>query len=152
LTVSVTEGITADHLYEIYTDPYIAKVGHDHRKAWPIFHPNVQYLSAWVGDVFAGAFMVIRYTDIELELHSLLKRAAILHSRKLGVALLNWAFEQPIQRVTAYIIEGLEKTVNLCLKLGFKPEGRRREAIMQKGVIKDIIILGMTRADWEKTL
>ena len=141
----LTEGITPEHLFEIYNDPYITKIGHDHRAAGPIFHPNVSYLSAWVNGVFSGAFMIIKFTAIEFDLHSLLKRSAVKHSRELGRELLEWSFSQPIMRVTAYIIDGFEKTRNLCLKLGFKYEGRRRSAIMQKGIIKDILILGMTR-------
>jgi hypothetical protein len=145
---AVTKGITKDHLFEVYSDPYITKVGHDHRPAAYIDHPAVTYLSAWIGSTFAGAFMAVRFSPIEIELHAFLKRSALEHSRALGVACLEWAFAQPIQRVTAYIIEGLESAKNYCLKLGFKEEGRRRAACMQGGIIKDVYVLGMTRLDW----
>ena len=145
---AVTEGITKGHLWELYTDPYIAKVGHDHRAAAPVDHPNVTYLSAWIGSTFAGAFMVIKQSAVEFELHALLKRSSIKQSRALGMACLAWAFAQPILRVTAYIIEGLEAAKNYCLKLGFKHEGTRRHACMQGGIIKDVYVLGMTRQDW----
>lgn len=144
----VTEGITKDHLLEVYADPYITKVGHDHRAAAHIQHPLVTYLSAWTGSTFAGAFMAVRFSPVEIELHALLKRASIKHSRALGNACLQWAFAQPIQRVTAYIIEGFESARNYCLKLGFKDEGRRRSACLQGGIAKDIYVLGMTRLDW----
>jgi hypothetical protein len=144
----VTEGITKGHLLEVYSDPYITKVGHDHRPAAPIKHPAVTYLSAWVGDIFAGAFMAIRFSPIEIELHALLKKTSLKHSRALGLACLEWAFNQPIQRVTAYIIEGLESAKNYCLKLGFKQEGVRRSACVQGGIIKNVYVLGITRQDW----
>ena len=144
----VTEGITQEHLESVYADPYIAKIGHDHRAAAPIYHPNVSYLSAWIGTTFAGAFMAVRFSPIEIELHALLKRSALKHSRALGNACLQWAFAQPIQRVTAYIIEGLEAAKNYCIKLGFKEEGRRRSACVQSGIVKDVYVLGMTRLDW----
>lgn len=144
----VTEGITEENLLSVYSDPYITKVGHDHRKAEPIVHPNVLYLSAWVGDVFAGAFIVIKQSDIEFELHSLLKRSFIKHSRELGIACLSWAFDHPILRVTAYIIEGLEAAKNYCIKLGFKEEGCRRCACVQNGAVKNVYVLGMTRQEW----
>jgi hypothetical protein len=147
----VTVGISEQHLLEVYSDPYITKVGHDHRPAAPIQHPNVTYLSAWVNGKFSGAFMVIRQSAVELELHALLKKSALKQSRNLGMACLTWAFAQPILRVTAYIIEGLEAAKNYCLKLGFKEEGRRRCACVQGGVVKDVYVLGMTRQDWRTT-
>lgn len=146
--VAVIEGITQDHLQEVYSDPYIARVGHDHRSAAPIIHPNVTYLSAFVGGKFVGAFMAIKQSAVELELHSLLKKTAVLHCRELGYQFLRWAFAKPILRVTAYIIEGLEAARNYCLKLGFKDEGRRRHACVQKGVVKDVYILGLLREEW----
>lgn len=144
----VIEGITKGHLLEVYSDPYITKVGHDHRAAAPIDHPNVTYLSAWIGKTFAGAFMVIKQSAVEFELHALLKRSSIKQSRALGMACLAWAFAHSILRVTAYIIEGLEAAKNYCLKLGFKHEGTRRHACMQGGIIKNVYVLGMTRQDW----
>lgn len=152
LAISVSEGITQDHLDEVYSDPYIAKVGHDHRPAAPISHPLVTYLTAKVDGKFAGAFMAIQQTSVELELHSLLKKSALPHSRLLGFEFLRWAFEsRPILRVTAYIIEGLESAKNYCLKLGMKLEGFRRDACVQNGVVKGLYILGMTRQDWRKS-
>jgi len=144
----VTLGISQQHLLEVYQDPYIARVGHDHRPAAPIDHPNATYLSAWVGDSFAGAFLVIKQSAVELELHALLKKSALKQSRDLGMSCLAWAFAQPILRVTAYIIEGLEAVKNYCLKLGFKLEGCRRNACVQNGVVKDVYVLGMTRQEW----
>jgi hypothetical protein len=144
----VTVGITEQHLVEVYSDPYITKVGHDHRPAVPIQHPNVTYLSAWVDGKFSGAFIAIKQSAVELELHALLKKSALKQSRDLGLACLAWAFSQPILRVTAYIIEGLDMAKNFCIKLGFKVEGCRRCACVQNGVIKDVYMLGMTRQEW----
>jgi len=148
MLVSVTESITDEHLLEVYADPYINKIGHDHRPAAPIIHPNVTYLSAWIGSTFAGAFMVIKQSAVELELHSLLKKSSIKESRKLAAKCLAWAFAHPILRVTVYIIEGLEAAKNFALKLGFKNEGCRRCACVQGGIVKDVYVLGMTRQEW----
>lgn len=151
LAVAVSEGITENHLQEVYSDAYITKVGHDHRPAAPIRHPLVTYLTATVDGNFAGAFMAIQQTSVELELHSLLKKSAVPHSRRLGREFLRWAFEsRPILRVTAYIIEGLESAKNYCLKLGMKLEGFRRDACVQSGHVKGLYILGMTRQDWSQ--
>lgn len=146
---TVTVGITQEHLSDVYSDPYITKVGHDHRASAPINHPNVTYLSAWVGDTFAGAFMAIKFSDLEIEWHSFLKKTSIPYSRALGLSFLDWAFTaNPIARVTAYIIQGLETAKNYGLKLGMKYEGCRRNACLQNGVLKDIYILGITREEW----
>lgn len=147
----VVEGITENHLTEIYSDAYITKVGHDHRPASPIIHPNATYLSAFLDGKFVGAFLSIKASPIDFELHSLLKKEAIPHSRELAKKFLDWAFSKPIQRVTALIIEGLEKTKNLCLKLGFKLEGIKRNACLVGGVLKNIYILGMTKEEWSRS-
>ena len=149
LPVYVTKSITRKRLHEVYSDPYINRIGHDHRPAAPIDHPNATYLSAYIGDQFAGAFLAIRATSIELEWHSLLKKSSLFYSRKLGKAFLDWAFNTlPINRVTAYIIAGFETAMNFGLKLGMKYEGCRRQACQQNGVFKDVYILGITREEW----
>ncbi len=151
MLLEVKEGITQEHLQEVYGDPYISRVGHDHRPAAPISHPLVTYLSASINGKFAGAFMAIQQTSVELELHSLLKKSSLPYSRALGQEFLKWAFEsRPILRVTAYIIEGLESAKNFCLKLGMQLEGFRRDVCVQNGTIKGVYILGMTRQDWRK--
>lgn len=147
--IALKEGITTEHLGQIYADPYITKVGHDHRPAAPIQHPLVTYLSAFVNGKFAGAFIAIQQTAIEIDLHALLKKEFVRYSRMLGAELLRWSFDKKqTMRVTAYIIEGLESAKNYCIKLGFKMEGFRRDACMQDGNLKGVHILGMTRRDW----
>lgn len=152
MMVSVSEGITEGQLKQVYADPYIRRVGHDHRAAAPIYHPLVTYYSAYVGSEFVGAFMAIRDTAVELSLHALLHKSAIQHSRELGREFLRLVWQQPaILRVTAYIISGLESAKNYCLKLGFQYEGCRRCACLQGGIVRDVHILGMTREDWSKS-
>jgi hypothetical protein len=145
----VTEGITQDHLNEVYADPYIARVGHDHRAFAPVIHPCAVYLSAWADGVFCGAFLAIKNSELDLDLHALLKNSAVMVSRELGRSFLAWAFAMPILRVTAHVIQGLDSAKNYCLKLGFKHEGTKRQACMQSGVIKDVYCLGMTRQEWD---
>jgi len=146
--VRVTEGVRDDDLKALYRDPYISRVGHDYRPASPIDHPLVTYLSAWVDDVFVGAFMAIQQTAIEIEVHALLKRKAIMRSRELGMAFIDWCFTKPIERITAWVIEGLESAKNYCLRLGFTFEGVRRSACIQNGSLKNLYMLGMTRQQW----
>jgi len=139
-------------LAPLFLDPYIARVGHDDRPAAPISHPHVHYLGARVDGELVGAFMIIESGFVEVDVHALLSRRALPHSRELGRLCLAQAFANPeIQRVTAYVIDGLNAARNYCLKLGFQYEGVRRCACRQGGRLRDVHTLGMTRNDWKET-
>lgn len=144
--------IDLGQLGSIYRDPYVSRVGHDHRAAEPIIHPNANYLGAYVDGELVGAFLLIESGFIETDLHALLTIRALEHSRELGRLCIDAAFSDPnIQRVTAYVIEGLTTARNYCLKLGFQFEGIRRNACMQNGELLGVHILGMIRKEWEES-
>lgn len=146
--ISITRGITPEHLQAVYSDPYIQKIGHDGRQAGPVVHPCAEYLSAWVDDVFAGAFLVVHYTKWEIEAHSLLFRCSLPHSRAIGQAFVRWAFSDPdVMRITANVIEGLEKSVNFAKRIGFSYEGFRRCALLVNSQPKGIHVLGLLRSE-----
>lgn len=135
----------------LYRDPYIARIGHDHRPASPIHHPDAYYFGAHIGGDLVGAFLVIDSGYIECDMHVLLTRRALPHSRALGRMCLDLIFSNPaIQRVTGYVIEGLEAAKNYGLKIGFKVEGFRRDACMQGGRLLGVHVLGITRNDWKE--
>lgn len=141
-----------DALAAIYRDPYVSRIGHDYRAAEPIKHPNARYLGAYVDGDLVGAFLLIESGSIETDLHALLTRRALEHSRELGRLCLDHVFRSPeIERVTAYIIGGLTAARNYCLKLGFVTEGLRRNACMQGGQLLGVHILGMTRNEWRES-
>lgn len=149
--VVVSVGVDPQALGDLYSDPYISRVGHDHRPAAPIVSPAVTYLTASVNGEFAGAFMVIRCSAVDVHVHALLKRNAVVYSRELGRVFLDWVFETiPVLRATALVIEGLESARNFCVKVGMKPEGFMRDACVQNGVTKGVHVLGMTRQDWRE--
>jgi hypothetical protein len=140
-----------DTLTGLFKDPYIAKIGHDHRALAPIEHPHVKYLSAKLDGQQVGAFMVVESGFVEIDIHAMLSKQALEHSRDFGRLCLIWAFaHKHINRVTAYIIEGLDSAKNYCLKLGFQNEGTRRGACLKNGRLVGVHILGMTRRDWEQ--
>jgi len=139
-------------LAAIYADPWVAKVGHDDRAAAPVIHPLTLYLGAYVYGALVGAFLLIRFSRREIEIHSLLQREALPWCRKLGRLCIGAAFADPdVTRVTANIIEGLESARNYCLKLGFVAEGFRRDAVMLGGRLVGVYVLGLIRQDWEAT-
>lgn len=150
--ISITAGITDEHLQQVYSDPRMQRVGHDHRKVGPIKHPQATYLSAWIDGRFVGAFLAIRSSSTEFDLHAFLLESALRRSRDLCRLAFNWAFCFPdVLRVTGYVIDGLDSARNYCLKVGMKYEGCRRHACAQNGIPRDVHILGITRQDWKKS-
>lgn len=148
MIANVQIGISEEHLIEIYSDNYISRVAHDNRAFVPYQSSQSVYLTAYVGEKFAGAFLAIFISPLEIEFHSFLKKEANLYCRELGNAFLNWAFSLKIERVTAQIGGHLQSVINYAKKLGFKQEGIKRNAISVNSELKDVYIMGMTRADW----
>jgi len=147
LTLTPLEDSAA--LAKIYADPWISKVGHDHRPAAPIHHPAARYLGAYVHGRLVGAFLIIESGYLELDLHALLSRRALAWCREFGRMCLDHVFGmQHIQRVNANVLEGLESARNYCLHLGFKLEGFKRDAAQVDGKLVGIYMLGMTRREW----
>lgn len=147
--VSLEEGISVQHLMALYADPFIARIGDDGMQVEPIAHPLVAYLSAFVGEEFVGAYLVVRFSDTEYEAHSLLLKKATRYSRMLGELLIEWVFSHDkVLRLTGYIRDGIPTAINHCLKMGFQYEGFRRDALLVKGEPKGIHILGLTRKEW----
>ena len=150
--LSITAGISTEHLQRVYSDPRMQRIGHDHRPVGPVNHPLAAYLSAWIDGEFVGAFLTIRASTVEIDLHALLLASAVKESRALCRMAVDWAFEQPdVLRVTGYVIDGLDSALNYCRKVGLQYEGCRRHACLQNGVPRDVHILGATRKDWMKS-
>jgi len=146
----VQKGISEKNLNDLYADPYIQQVGHDLRPASPVYHPLATYLSAFVNGVFAGAFLLIRAAKNDFEIHSLLKKEFVRHSRALGSMAVEWAFRDPsVNRVTALIVDWLPKAVNFAKKVGFTHEGVKRGGVIKNGKPRDIIMLGMLRSEYK---
>lgn len=141
-----------DALAALYRDPYISRVGHDDRPAEPLSHPAVRYVGAHVDGELVGAFLLIESGFVEVDAHVLLSRKALPYSRSFGRMVLAQIFDDAhIERVTAYVIDGLTAAINYCRKLGFKYEGARRNACRKAGRLLDIHILGLTRNDWKES-
>ena len=109
-------------------------------------------MSTWVNGVYAGAFLMIRFSKTEMEAHSLLKKEFIKHSRELGKEALEWIFNQEnILRVTTHIPDYLNLAMNYVKKIGFKEEGIKRDATTKDGKITNIHLFGITKKDWRES-
>lgn len=136
---------------KIYDDPYIKKVGHDFRPASPIIHDNAYYFGAYIDDQLVGLFLMIDTNYIDVDVHSLLTRKALRYCRELGRLCIDVIFSnKDIQRLTGWVTEGLETALNYDLKIGFKYEGFKRDALLVNGELKGLHLVGLTRKDWEK--
>lgn len=146
----VSEGITVEQLVELYSDPFVARIEHDHRRHYPVFSPDATYVSAYVDGRFVGAFLAIAASPVELEVHVLLMRSAVRHSRELGKAFLVWCFSKPdVLRLTGNIPDWLLSARNHAEKMGFKYEGVRRHALVKNGKPRGVWMLGLLRDEWE---
>jgi len=141
--------ITEENLNSIYSDDYIVKaIKQDNRDFKPVNHPLATYYSAFIDNIFIGAFLHIQHSINEVELHSLLKKSAIKYSRELGNMIIKKTFEDKnITRITANIISTIKTALNYCLILGFKTEGIKRNACYKNGILTDIFIMGIIKSD-----
>lgn len=134
---------------KICADPFVARAGHDHRVLAPIDSPAVSHLGAYVHDMLVGAFMVVRASTLEMDVHAMLMRQAIPWCRDLGRLCIDWCFSTPaVMRVTAYVADHLLSVRNFCRRLGFVHEGMRRDACQIGGRLVGVHTYGLTRTDW----
>lgn len=62
--------------------------------------------------------------------------------------LMEWLFDRlPIQRVSVHVPTIYYATVRLAKNVGFKTEGKKRQAVLIGGRWNDILLLGLTRAE-----
>jgi hypothetical protein len=148
--IEVTEGITPDQLREVYADARVAAVfSREGQLAEPISHPLVRYWSAFVSGRFAGAFVAIRQSAIEIEVHALLLQRAVRHSRSLAARFIDELFElDGVHRLTAWVRADFGKVSNLCRRLGFKLEGTRRMACVTNAGSHDVLMFGLLKSEW----
>jgi len=65
-------------------------------------------------------------------------------------ALVAWGFRTlELQRLEAWVSGGNERSLGTLRGLGFRDEGVLRRAAMVKGVLRDRIVLGLLREEWE---
>lgn len=141
-------GLSRENADRLFSDDGIKKLSTDHYEASYIDHPLVQYYSAFVGDDFVGAFMVIKQSVIDYEVHLLLMREAVYYTRMLCGLILDECFREA-HRVTAKINGRMNTMQNLVTKLGFKFEGETREACMIGGEYVGVKNYGLLKSEWE---
>ena len=65
--------------------------------------------------------------------------------------IIRYGFEQlNLQRISSSAWSFNERSIRMHLKLGFKEEGRRREAVFKNGKFNDEVVFGLLREEWKK--
>lgn len=149
--IKLVTGISDEHLERLYQSEEIKRTGDDFRSAEPIDHPLVNYYSVFQAKTFLGAFICVQFSRVEVELHSLLLHCSVKFSRKAMKLMLNTIFSDvSVSRVTGWIRSDYKTIINHGLKLGFVVEGVKRCGAVKDGKNMDVVLMGMTRDDWEK--
>jgi RimJ/RimL family protein N-acetyltransferase len=64
--------------------------------------------------------------------------------------MIRYAFEHlNLRRISTSVYDFNERSLNMQLKIGFKVEGRRREAIFKNNRYVDEVVLGLLKKEWE---
>lgn len=148
--IRIVKGITQEHLEDVYSDTDIRKAFiYDGGTFEPIHNQLVTYYSAFYDDIFLGAFLCIKISQYDVEIHLLLNKLSAIYSRRLTKMMFDDLFEEDILRISSKFIDGNKPTmINFAKKLGAKQEGKLRNAIKSNGIIRDIVIYGITKEDW----
>lgn len=135
----------------ILLDPSLVdQIGYDGSPAGFINHPLHHYFGAYVECELVGIFHVVIVTDWEIDAHIAILPGAMRHGRALAREFTALMFESTtIMRITAQVLSPLLTAANFCRKLGFVDEGHRRHVCKRGDEVLDVIILGLTREDWE---
>lgn len=148
--IEIREGLDLESLAFIYMQPEIKKTGYDGNPAYPVFGENCTYLGCFVNEDLLGAYLMVRCSDYEFDVHSLILDRGLYFSRHFCELMLEWTFRHTqILRLSGYVVEDLLTMRNHAMKMGFELEGFRRDALMIDGKPKGLHVLGITRKDWE---
>ncbi len=65
--------------------------------------------------------------------------------------IIHYGFEQlNLHRITSSAISFNERSLRLHLRVGFKEEGRQREANFKNGEYHDLVMFGLLRKEWQE--
>lgn len=143
------KGLSKENSEILFSDKSIQKLCNDNYTPSYISHPLISYYSAFMGDVFVGAFMVTETTIHDRDVHLLLTDKALYYTRIFCEMLKSELFKDA-DRITARVFKRLWKMQNMLKKIGFTKEGEIRNAYKLNGRFDDIVIYGLLKTEWEK--
>lgn len=147
--VELQENPSKNLIQDLYKDPLVSRIGDDLRTLEPLSHPLISYLGVFLSGVFVGAFVLIKFSPYEIEVHNILTRRAIPALRQISKMVVDYIFNTyPIQRITGWIQEDIKTAINHVIKSGFLIEGCKQDALLVRGELKNLILVGLTRDRW----
>ncbi len=151
-TLEISEQISDVEIAEIFGDPYIAaRVANDEFPSGPFAVSGLQYVAAKVDGKTVGAYAAIIKPDNQIEMHSLLRKEALPHSRSLGRVALDWAFGKKGAALVYTTIDCRYKSViNYCRKMGLEAAGILNRALPKGGEMFDVAVMCISRERWKK--
>jgi hypothetical protein len=152
MDVFISDNVSSSMIEETYSDKYILScIEYDSSTPSYINHPLAKYYSAWNNKEFLGLILCVRYNKFEIEMHSLLKKESIPHSREIGKLIIEEMFNnEDVLRITAPVQGNLKSTMNFLEKIGFVKEGIKKDAIIKKAIVTDMYIYGITKKHWKE--
>ena len=85
---------------------------------------------------------------VDAEAHVLFMDRDLSNKIPVCKAMMRWLFETfPLQRLTLQIPEIYFAPIRLANSLGFKREGKKRQAVLISGKWVDVFVLGLTRGE-----
>lgn len=149
MALTLHDKITTEQLTTLYSDPYIMKAFKiDNKTPEPILHPLVTYYTAFKDKEFMGAFIHIQQSQYDAELHIMLLKKAITHSREFGRMMIEESFkDKDVLRITAPAYGDLHTAMNYAIKLGFNLEGIKKDVALRDGKTINEYIYGITRGE-----
>lgn len=125
--------------HSIFDIPEIASM------AYHVDNDYVDYVSAKLGHANLGAFMIVKNTPDDFDIHFLIPRSSKRYIRVLTRLILDYIFDNyKCYRLTGWIKARKWTMVNLGIKFGFIVEGVKR------GKGENIFMIGLIREDWER--
>jgi RimJ/RimL family protein N-acetyltransferase len=103
------------------------------------------------GPVAFAGLLSVNYTHGDATLAMLVAKSARGSGLglRLGSLLLDIAFDRlHLRRVTTFFRADNERTARLVVRLGFREEGRMREAWLADGRAFDTVVVGLLRDEW----
>ena len=131
----------------IYNDSYLKQHLEQDGTVLEYFENEaVKHIGVYVGEELAGVFSVIEM-PVDCEVHMALKKEYAIYSRSFAMMVMDLLFESGFNRISTSVNDYARPVVNMLLKLGFKYEGKKRQAFIKNGILYDVHMLGMLKEE-----
>lgn len=109
---------------------------------------NTLWFEIWNEKELVGIISLENIQIVDAEAHVLFLDRELADKVPVCRATIKWLFQTfPFQRLTVQIPSVYYAVVRMVRNLGFKPEGKKRQAVLIGGKWQDVYILGLIRSE-----